>query len=83
MATLQLEKTDKLLELAKERAKLPRRFRSLQYFDEVDLLVVEISSAISTHSKGDVPNGIIYNYDADNNLVSIEISDLYGIFASN
>jgi uncharacterized protein YkuJ len=82
METQQLvEKTTELLRLARERVEMPRRFRELRYFDEVDLLVVEFSTASATHSKGDIENGIIYNYDESDDLTSIEILDLYGIYA--
>ncbi len=82
MAVRQLEisKEKELLKLACERVKLPNRNLQLKYQPDVDLLVVRLNDGKSTYSEDDMEKGLIYNYDAQNRLVSIEVLDLYGVF---
>jgi uncharacterized protein YuzE len=82
MAVRQLEisKEKELLKLAGERVKLPNRSLQLKYQPDVDLLVVRLNDGKSTYSEDDMEKGLIYNYDAQNRLVSIEVLDLYGVF---
>ncbi|MDQ3323277.1 MAG: DUF2283 domain-containing protein [Acidobacteriota bacterium] len=83
MATRLAEnKTDEkqLTRLAQKRVKLPLEWLEMKYNSEVDVLFIRCSANKSVRSKGDVWNGIIYDYDAQENLVSIEITDLYGVF---
>lgn len=82
METRQLEKTGELIKLAGERVQVPENWREVKYFDEIDLLVIRYSPLPATRSKSDDSNGIVYNYDANDNLTSLEILDLYGIFTS-
>ncbi len=82
MAVRQLEisKEKELLKLAGERVKLPNGSLQLKYQPDVDLLVVRLNDGKSTYSEDDMEKGLIYNYDAQNRLVSIEVLDLYGVF---
>ena len=82
METRQLERTDELLKRAQERADFPKIWREVRYFDEVDLLVIRFLPSPATYSKDNIGKGLVYNYDANDNLVSLEILDLYGIYAS-
>jgi uncharacterized protein YuzE len=85
MAVRQLNQTvnntSEWLKLANERVNIPGNYVILKYQEDVDLLVIRFNDGKSTYSKDDMDNGIIYNYDRDNNLVSMEILDLYGIYA--
>ncbi len=82
MAVRQLEisKEKELLKLAGERVKLPNGSLQLKYQPDVDLLVVRLNDGKSTYSEDDMEKGLIYNYDAQNRLVSIEVLDLYEVF---
>lgn len=84
METRQLEKksTNELFKLANERVNIPTDFLYLKYFEEVDLLVIRFTDSDSTYSKSNLEEDVIYNYDADDNLVSIEILDIFGAFVS-
>ena len=77
---LKINKTAEWLELAKKRVNLPSACLRLKYQSEVDLLVVRFNDGKSTYSKDDYSKGLIYNYDAQDRLVSIEVLDLYGVF---
>ncbi|CAN5386643.1 hypothetical protein BH20ACI1_BH20ACI1_06860 [soil metagenome] len=66
--------------LAKKRLKLPEGELEFEYQADADLLLVRLSNGKSTYSEDDMREGIIYNYNARNKLVSIEILDLYGVF---
>lgn len=72
--------TGELLRLAAERVELPAGPLWVEYEDDVDLLVIKLrEGARSTHSDSDLNGGIIYDYEGDE-LVAIEILDLYGVF---
>ncbi len=75
------DKADEWLKLAAQRIKIPNDYVILKYQEDADLLVIRFSNGKSTYSKDDMDNGVIYNYDKDDNLVSMEILDLYGVFA--
>ncbi|HMS41937.1 MAG TPA: DUF2283 domain-containing protein [Pyrinomonadaceae bacterium] len=85
MAVIELNrttsKTGELLKLANERIKIPSKYITLNYQADVDLLFIKFTNGISTYSKDDMNKGIIYNYDKNDEIVSIEILDLYDIFA--
>lgn len=68
-------------ELAHQRIRIPNNYVILKYHEDVDLLVVRFTDGKSTHSKDDMDKGIIYSYDENNEIASIEILDLYGAFA--
>ena len=74
-------KSSELLKLAKERIRIPSKYITLNYQADVDLLFIKFTNGISTYSKDDMDKGIIYNYDENSELVSVEILDLYDIFA--
>ena len=74
-------KAGEWLKLAGQRIKIPNDYVILKYQEDADLLVIRFSNGKSTYSKDDMDNGVIYNYDKDDNLVSMEILDLYGVFA--
>lgn len=82
MATLTLEqnKTQEYVNLARERVDFGNDWKEMEYSDEVDLLFIRFSDNKASRSKGDVENGIVYNYDRNNKLVSIEVLDLYEVF---
>lgn len=84
MEIRQLEKksTNELLKLANERVNIPTNFLYLKYFEKVDLLVIRFTESDSTYSKSNLDEDVIYNYDAEDNLVSMEILDLFGAFVS-
>lgn len=75
-------KTNEFIKLAQERGKIPNDWIKLEYQKDVDLLFILYSNKRCVGSKGDMENGIIYNYDAQDELVSIEVLDLYGVFAA-
>ncbi|MGI8639014.1 MAG: DUF2283 domain-containing protein [Pyrinomonadaceae bacterium] len=70
----------KLVQAAKKRVQLPADWLEMEYSHEADVLFIRCSRNKPARSKGDVRNGVVYDYDARNNLVSIEVTDLYGIF---
>ena len=72
---------EELLALASERVEIPQGKLELEYQPDADILAIRIlPRLVATHSKGDMKNGLIFNYN-DDKLVSIEILDLYGVFA--
>ncbi|MGI8639451.1 MAG: DUF2283 domain-containing protein [Pyrinomonadaceae bacterium] len=79
---LEIKSTKELLKLARERINVPNSVIKIDYQKDVDLLFILFSDKPSVRGKMDYENDVIYNYDAENNLVSVEILDLYGIFAS-
>ena len=85
MDTKQLEnkKTNELLKLARERINIRNSAIKIDYQKDVDLLLLRFSDKPSVRGKMDYENDVIYNYDKDDNIVSVEILDLYGIFVSD
>ena len=84
MAVRQLNQTtnkaSEWLKLARKRIEIPNDYVILKYQEDVDLLVIRFTDGKSTYSKDDMERGIIFNYDQNNCLVSMEILDLYEIF---
>jgi len=83
MATkLAKNKTDEnqLVRLAQKRLKLPANWLEMEYRNESDVLLIRCSLTEVAKSKGDMKNGIVYNYDSRGNLARIEVTDLYGIY---
>ena len=76
-----INKAGEWLKLANERINVPGNYVILKYQEDVDLLVIRFNDGKSTYSKDDMDKGVIYNYDRNNSLVSMEILDLYGIYA--
>lgn len=75
-------KEEELLRLARDRVELPQEKLRLKYQPDVDMLLVELKeNPAPTNSKDDVDRGLILNYEGQK-LVSIEILDLYGVYAS-
>jgi hypothetical protein len=73
---------EELLRLARGRVELPAGELRLKYQPDVDMLLVELKETPSpTNSKDDVERGLIFNYEG-RKLVSVEILDLYGVYAS-
>jgi uncharacterized protein YuzE len=82
MDTKLLIPTAELLEQAAKRVKLPAEPMWIDYDREADSLYIKISqteSVISRTSRED--DGVAFDYDKKNNIVGIEILDLYGIYA--
>ncbi len=77
-----VDKANERLNLARKRVELPSGDLQMKYYSYVDSLTIRLSDGKSTYSTDDMEKGIIYNYDAGDKLVSIEILDLYGTFAS-
>jgi uncharacterized protein YuzE len=77
-----INKSSEWLKLANKRINIPGNYVILKYQADVDLLVIRFNEGKSTYSKDDMDKGIIYNYDRNNDLVSMEILDLYGIYVS-
>lgn len=73
---------EELLRLARDRVDLPAGELRLKYQPDVDLLLVELKeNPAPTNSKDDTERGLIFNYEGQK-LVSVEILDLYGVYAS-
>lgn len=73
---------EELLRLARDRVDLPVGDLRLTYQPDVDMLLIELKeNPTPTNSKDDVERGLIFNYEG-RKLVSVEILDLYGVFAS-
>lgn len=73
---------DELLELARERVELPPGKVWLDYEPDVDLLYVRLKEKPRPdRTEDDQERGLIYHYEGKE-LVSIEVLDLYGVFAS-
>jgi hypothetical protein len=66
--------------LARKRVKFADDWQEIKYRNEVDLLFIRFSGEFASRSKGDELNGLVYNYDKNNKLVSIEIADFYGVY---
>ena len=71
-----------MLKLARARVNIRNRAIKIDYQKDVDLLLLRFSDAPSVRGKMDYENDVIFNYDKDDNIVSVEILDIYGIFAS-
>jgi hypothetical protein len=73
---------EELLRRARDRVDLPAGELRLKYQPDVDMLLVELKeNPAPTNSKDDLERGLIFNYEGQK-LVSVEILDLYGIYAS-
>ena len=96
---MEAEMKAKVISLANERLKVPRSFKRhrrnslirqvpegynyLKYYDEVDLLFIRFGNQKSVRTEDDALEGLIFNFDKDKNLVSIEIIDFYDKFVTN
>ncbi len=77
MDTRFLNSTKQLLDLAAARVKFPSQQILVKYDEETDSLFLKFSeskSVISQISKKD--DGVCFDLDSQNNIVSIEIFDL-------
>jgi hypothetical protein len=73
---------EELLRLARDRVDLPAGKLRLKYQPDVDMLLVEVKeNPAPTNTKDDLERGLIFNYEGQK-LVSIDILDLYGVYAS-
>lgn len=81
METQQLENVQELLKLAGERVNLPPNYLEIKYYEDVDLLAIRFTDTPATRSKGDLENGLVFNYDSQGKLTSIEVLDFYGVYA--
>ncbi len=84
MAIRQITKnqTNELIELAKVRGDIPNDWIKFEYQKDADLLFILYSREVCVRSKGDMENGIIYNFDNHDKLVSIEVLEIYGVFSA-
>ncbi len=80
---LEVEVSKELLELAEQRIGIiAHQAKSLDYQEDVDLLVVRLSDKPSVRSKYDYNNGVVFNFDKLGGVVSLEVQDLKGEFVS-
>lgn len=71
-----------LLGLASQRVNLPNEKPLLiRYDDEADSLFLKYAETPPVISKSEDTDGVIFEFDSDDNLVSIEILDLYEVFS--
>ena len=69
---------EELLEAAHRRVSLPPGELWLDYQDDVDTLYVRLKEKTQpTHSKSDVDDGVVFDYEGEE-LVGIEIIDITG-----
>ena len=73
------EATNKLLDIARERVKVPEKWLKVEYQEDADILYIKLSDKPSVISNDDMDNGIIFDYDKNKNLVGIEILDFYSV----
>ncbi|MDQ3636199.1 MAG: DUF2283 domain-containing protein [Acidobacteriota bacterium] len=73
-------KVTEWLELVDKRLEIPRNYLQINYQSDADLLFIKFTDSETTYSDDDMDIGVIYNYDADDKLVSIEVLDLYGVY---
>jgi uncharacterized protein YfbU (UPF0304 family) len=78
-----MENEAELLELAKKRLKLPNNYIFLEFQRKANILKILFSDKKIIHSKGDMKEGIIYDYDSKDNLVGIEILDFYDVVSTS
>lgn len=73
---------DEWIRLARDRVQLPAGELRLKYQPDVDMLLVELKeNPAPTNSKDDMERGLIFNYEG-RELVSVEILDLYCVYAT-
>jgi uncharacterized protein YuzE len=73
---IQPPSTEELLVLAAKRVELPEAPLELDYQDDVDTLYISLKkNANPTHSKTNMDDSVIYDYENDT-LVGIEILDI-------
>lgn len=86
MGTIVLEKSrteTELINAAKHRVKkFPANWIKLYYYDEVDNLFVQISKEAIKNSEYKFENNVVYHYNQAGQVVSFEVLDIFGIFAS-
>ena len=81
MDTKLLVSNEELLKSASERIKLPKgKSLFVGYDNAVDALFLKYSEKPSVISRSKDTDGIIYDFDENDNLLSIEILDFYGVF---
>lgn len=99
LADMEAEMEAIVISLANERLKVPRSHKRshrspiiyqvpeghtlIKYFDEVDLLFIRFGNQKSARTEDDGLEGLIFDFDKDKNLVSIEIIDFYDKFVTN
>ena len=74
--------TSELVKLAKKRGDIPDDWIKFEYQKDADLLFILYSKEICVRSQSDMENGIIYNFDAQDRLVSREVLDIYEVFST-
>lgn len=76
------DQEEELLRLARERVDLPAGDLRLKYQSDADILWIGLTENPNpTRSEDDMERGLVFNYEGST-LVSIELLDLYGVFAS-
>ncbi len=72
---------EEFIRLAKERIDLPKGKLWLNYQPDADVLWIGLKEdPRPTRSEDHMEKGLIFNYEGQE-LVSIEVLDLYGVFA--
>ena len=77
---IELNVNKEWLKLVGNRADIPNDILRTEYQKDVDLLVILLSDKPSVKSRMDYENDVLFNYDKNGNLVSIEVLELYGVF---
>ena len=83
MVTTQIENETAVewLKLAQKRISVTQNIVKIDYQADVDLLLIRFSDKPSVRGRYNYESHIIYNYDKKGEVVSVEILDLYGVFA--
>lgn len=83
MVTTQIENETVVewLKLAQKRIRVPQNIVKIDYQADADLLFIKFTNKIPVRGNMDYESGVIYNYDKNDKVVSVEILDLYDIFA--
>ena len=85
MATRQLKKNPdavgEWLNLAQQRVEVPTDWLKIEYQKDADLLYIKVLDSKAAYSKSDLDDEVILDYNENDELVGIEILNLYGVFA--
>lgn len=75
-------KQAKIIALANERFDVPKGYNYLKYYDDVDVLYINYSNNKAVIGDDDLDKGLVYDLDSNNNIVGIEVLNLFGKFTN-
>ncbi len=75
-----LSTTEQWIKRARRRVKIPNHWIEVKYSKDTDSLYIQLLKSPATHSDDDLSKSLVFDYDAKNRLVGIEVMSLYGIF---